>query len=33
MTDEELTAVVIVGGGFGGVACAKRLAGQDGVRG
>jgi NADH dehydrogenase len=24
--------VVIVGGGFAGVACAKRLAGQDGVR-
>jgi NADH dehydrogenase len=32
MTDEELTDVVIVGGGFAGVACAKRLAGQPGVR-
>ena len=32
MTDPKVTDVVIVGGGFAGVACAKRLAGQDGVR-
>jgi len=32
MTDRKVTDVLIVGGGFAGVACAKRLAGQDGVR-
>jgi NADH dehydrogenase len=32
MTDQKMTDVVIVGGGFAGVACAKRLAGKDGVR-
>ena len=32
MTDQKMTDVVIVGGGFAGVACAKRLAGQPGVR-
>ena len=32
MTHQKLTDVVIVGGGFAGVACAKRLAGQSGIR-
>jgi NADH dehydrogenase len=32
MSDHQPVHVVIVGGGFAGVACAKRLAGQDGVR-
>ena len=32
MSGETTTHVVIVGGGFAGVACARRLAGQEGVR-
>ena len=32
MSDESVTHVVIVGGGFAGVACAKGLAGERGVR-
>jgi NADH dehydrogenase len=32
MSDEGVTHVVIVGGGFAGVACAKGLAGERGVR-
>ena len=32
MTASKASHVIIVGGGFGGVACAKALAGQDGVR-
>src|ERR1041384_5355422 len=32
MTEAQTKHVLIVGGGFGGVACAKRLAGQSGVR-
>lgn len=32
MSGDRTTHVVIVGGGFAGVACARRLAGQEGVR-
>ncbi|MFL6186168.1 MAG: NAD(P)/FAD-dependent oxidoreductase [Actinomycetes bacterium] len=32
MTGERTAHVVVVGGGFAGVACARRLAGQPGVR-
>jgi NADH dehydrogenase len=32
MSGDRATHVVIVGGGFAGVACARRLAGQEGVR-
>ena len=32
MIENGTTHVVVVGGGFAGVACAKRLAGKDGVR-
>ena len=32
MSDEQPAHVVIAGGGFAGVACARRLAGQPGVR-
>jgi NADH:quinone reductase (non-electrogenic) len=32
MSEDVTTHVVIVGGGFAGVACAKRLAGKSGVR-
>ncbi|HXP13839.1 MAG TPA: FAD-dependent oxidoreductase, partial [Actinomycetes bacterium] len=32
MSDHETAHVVVVGGGFAGVACARRLAGQPGVR-
>ena len=32
MSDQQPVHVVIVGGGFAGVACARRLAGQEGVR-
>jgi NADH:ubiquinone reductase (H+-translocating) len=32
MSSDPTTHVVVVGGGFAGVACAKRLAGQPGVR-
>jgi NADH dehydrogenase len=32
MSDDQSTHVVIAGGGFAGVACARRLAGQPGVR-
>jgi NADH:ubiquinone reductase (H+-translocating) len=32
MSDHQTTHVVIAGGGFAGVACARRLAGQPGVR-
>jgi NADH:quinone reductase (non-electrogenic) len=32
MSEDGTTHVVIVGGGFAGVACAKRLAGKSGVR-
>jgi NADH:ubiquinone reductase (H+-translocating) len=32
MSDHQTAHVVIVGGGFAGVACARRLAGQPGVR-
>src|SRR5262245_614839 len=32
MSDVQPVHVVIVGGGFAGVACARRLAGQDGVQ-
>jgi NADH:ubiquinone reductase (H+-translocating) len=32
MSDDQPVHVVIVGGGFAGVACARRLAGQPGVR-
>jgi NADH dehydrogenase len=32
MSGDPTTHVVVVGGGFAGVACAKRLAGQPGVR-
>jgi NADH dehydrogenase len=32
MTEPHTSHVLIVGGGFAGVACAKRLAGEDGVR-
>jgi NADH dehydrogenase len=32
MRDDQPAHVVIAGGGFAGVACARRLAGQPGVR-
>ncbi|HEX3211804.1 MAG TPA: FAD-dependent oxidoreductase, partial [Actinomycetota bacterium] len=32
MSGDRATHVVVVGGGFAGVACARRLAGQEGVR-
>jgi NADH:ubiquinone reductase (H+-translocating) len=32
MTEDRPTHVVVVGGGFAGVACTRRLAGQPGVR-
>jgi NADH dehydrogenase len=32
MSEDGTTHVIIVGGGFAGVACAKRLAGKSGVR-
>jgi NADH:ubiquinone reductase (H+-translocating) len=32
MSENGTTHVVVVGGGFAGIACAKRLAGKDGVR-
>jgi NADH dehydrogenase len=32
MSGDSITHVIVVGGGFAGVACAKRLAGQPGVR-
>jgi NADH dehydrogenase len=32
MSENGTTHVVVVGGGFAGVACAKRLAGKDGLR-
>ncbi|HEY4725718.1 MAG TPA: FAD-dependent oxidoreductase, partial [Actinomycetota bacterium] len=32
MSDHQTAHVVVVGGGFAGVACARRLAGQPGVR-
>jgi NADH:ubiquinone reductase (H+-translocating) len=32
MSADRATHVVVVGGGFAGVACARRLAGQEGVR-
>ena len=32
MSENGTTHVVVVGGGFAGVACAKRLAGKKGVR-
>ena len=32
MSGDRGTHVVVVGGGFAGVACARRLAGQEGVR-
>ena len=32
MSEEGTTHIVVVGGGFAGIACAKRLAGKPGVR-
>jgi NADH:quinone reductase (non-electrogenic) len=32
MSEDGTTHVVVVGGGFAGIACAKRLAGEQGVR-
>jgi NADH dehydrogenase len=32
MSENGTTHVVVVGGGFAGVACARRLAGKKGVR-